>query len=75
MLLIPAIDLKDGRCVRLKQGRMDEVTVFSDDPIAMARAMKLACEAGRLAYESGRIPQKLYANASSPLEGVVGSGV
>ncbi|MCA9756322.1 MAG: thiazole synthase [Candidatus Eisenbacteria bacterium] len=47
----------------------------ADDPIAMARAMKLACEAGRLAYESGRIPQKLYANASSPLEGVVGSGV
>lgn len=37
MLLIPAIDLKDGRCVRLKQGRMDDVTVFSDDPIAMAR--------------------------------------
>ncbi|MEQ8857020.1 MAG: 1-(5-phosphoribosyl)-5-[(5-phosphoribosylamino)methylideneamino]imidazole-4-carboxamide isomerase [Pseudomonadales bacterium] len=37
MLLIPAIDLKDGRCVRLKQGRMDDVTVFSDDPVAMAR--------------------------------------
>ncbi len=37
MLLIPAIDLKDGKCVRLKQGRMDEVTVFSDDPVAMAR--------------------------------------
>ena len=37
MLLIPAIDLKDGRCVRLKQGRMDEVTVFSEDPLAMAR--------------------------------------
>jgi len=36
-LLIPAIDLKDGRCVRLKQGRMDDVTVFSDDPVAMAR--------------------------------------
>lgn len=36
-LLIPAIDLKEGRCVRLKQGRMDEVTVFSDDPVAMAR--------------------------------------
>jgi phosphoribosylformimino-5-aminoimidazole carboxamide ribotide isomerase len=32
MLLIPAIDLKDGRCVRLRQGRMDEATVFSDDP-------------------------------------------
>ena len=41
------------------------------DPIAMAKAMRLACEAGRLAYESGRIPRKLYANASSPLEGVV----
>ncbi|NJN52231.1 MAG: 1-(5-phosphoribosyl)-5-[(5-phosphoribosylamino)methylideneamino]imidazole-4-carboxamide isomerase [Gammaproteobacteria bacterium] len=37
MLLIPAIDLKDGRCVRLRQGRMDDVTVFSDDPVAMAR--------------------------------------
>jgi phosphoribosylformimino-5-aminoimidazole carboxamide ribotide isomerase len=37
VLLIPAIDLKDGRCVRLRQGRMDEVTVFSDDPVAMAR--------------------------------------
>ncbi|HHH46227.1 MAG TPA: 1-(5-phosphoribosyl)-5-[(5-phosphoribosylamino)methylideneamino]imidazole-4-carboxamide isomerase [Thiotrichales bacterium] len=37
MLLIPAIDLKDGRCVRLRQGRMDEATVFSDDPVAMAR--------------------------------------
>jgi phosphoribosylformimino-5-aminoimidazole carboxamide ribotide isomerase len=36
-VLIPAIDLKDGRCVRLKQGRMDDVTVFSDDPVAMAR--------------------------------------
>jgi phosphoribosylformimino-5-aminoimidazole carboxamide ribotide isomerase len=37
VLLIPAIDLKDGECVRLKQGRMDDVTVFSDDPVAMAR--------------------------------------
>lgn len=37
MLLIPAIDLKDGKCVRLKQGRMDDATVFSDDPVAMAR--------------------------------------
>ncbi|RMG29117.1 MAG: 1-(5-phosphoribosyl)-5-[(5-phosphoribosylamino)methylideneamino]imidazole-4-carboxamide isomerase [Gammaproteobacteria bacterium] len=37
MLLIPAIDLKDGRCVRLRQGRMEEATVFSDDPVAMAR--------------------------------------
>ena len=37
MLLIPAIDLKDGQCVRLKQGEMDDVTVFSEDPVAMAR--------------------------------------
>ncbi len=36
MLLIPAIDLKDGKCVRLRQGRMDEDTVFSDDPLAVA---------------------------------------
>ncbi len=36
MLLIPAIDLKDGKCVRLRQGRMDEETVFSDDPLGVA---------------------------------------
>jgi phosphoribosylformimino-5-aminoimidazole carboxamide ribotide isomerase len=36
MLIIPAIDLKDGKCVRLKQGDMDQVTIFSDDPSAMA---------------------------------------
>lgn len=36
MLLIPAIDLKDGKCVRLRQGRMEEDTVFSDDPVATA---------------------------------------
>src|SRR5450830_821370 len=37
MLLIPAIDLKDGHCVRLKQGDMDQATVFSQDPAEMAR--------------------------------------
>ncbi len=42
------------------------------DPLGMARAMRLATEAGRLAYLSGRIPKKLYATASSPVEGVVG---
>lgn len=36
MQLIPAIDLKDGKCVRLRQGRMEDDTVFSDDPVAMA---------------------------------------
>jgi phosphoribosylformimino-5-aminoimidazole carboxamide ribotide isomerase len=37
VLIIPAIDLKDGRCVRLKQGDMNSATVFSEDPVAMAR--------------------------------------
>lgn len=37
MLVIPAIDLKDGKCVRLKQGVMEASTVFSDDPVAMAK--------------------------------------
>ena len=37
MLLIPAIDLKDGKCVRLKQGEMSAATTFGDDPAAMAR--------------------------------------
>ncbi|NKB33353.1 MAG: 1-(5-phosphoribosyl)-5-[(5-phosphoribosylamino)methylideneamino]imidazole-4-carboxamide isomerase [Pseudomonadales bacterium] len=36
MLVIPAIDLKDGQCVRLRQGRMEDSTVFSDDPVKMA---------------------------------------
>src|SRR5258706_2233666 len=40
MLVIPAIDLKDGRCVRLKQGDMDSETVFSEDPAAMARTWR-----------------------------------
>jgi thiazole synthase len=43
------------------------------DPLNMARAMKYGVEAGRLAYLSGRIPRKLYATASSPLEGVIGA--
>ena len=37
MLLVPAIDLKDGQCVRLKQGDMEQTTVFADDPAAQAR--------------------------------------
>ncbi|MEE3138407.1 MAG: thiazole synthase [Acidobacteriota bacterium] len=42
------------------------------DPIAMAEAMKLAVQSGRLAYQAGRIPRKRYASASSPVLGVVG---
>lgn len=44
----------------------------AEDPLAMARAMGLATTAGRLAYRAGRIPRKLYASASSPLEGMIG---
>ncbi|WP_407275887.1 1-(5-phosphoribosyl)-5-[(5-phosphoribosylamino)methylideneamino]imidazole-4-carboxamide isomerase [Halothiobacillus sp. DCM-1] len=47
MLLIPAIDLKAGQCVRLKQGRMEDDTVFSDDPVAVA-ARFVAAGARRL---------------------------
>ena len=35
MLIIPAVDIKDGKCVRLLQGRMEDETVFSNDPVAM----------------------------------------
>jgi len=42
----------------------------AEDPVAMARAMRLAVEAGALARAAGRIPRRLYAEASSPLEGV-----
>ena len=51
---------------------MNTAIAAADDPVRMARAMKLAVEAGRLAYEAGRMPKKLYASASSPLAGVVG---
>ena len=44
----------------------------ADDPVSMARAMRLAVEAGRLGYLAGRILRKMYATASSPLEGVIG---
>ncbi len=49
---------------------MNTAIAGAQDPIAMARAMKLAVEAGRLSYKAGRIPRKLYANASSPLDGM-----
>jgi len=51
---------------------MNTAIAGAQDPIAMAEAMKLAVRAGRLAYLAGRIPRKMYANASSPVEGLVG---
>jgi thiazole synthase len=47
----------------------------AQDPLRMAHAMRHALEAGYLAARSGRIPRKLYATASSPLEGVVSSSI
>ncbi|MGB4599725.1 MAG: thiazole synthase [Trichlorobacter sp.] len=52
---------------------MNTAIAGAKDPVAMARAMKLGVEAGRLAYEAGRIPRKLYATASSPLTDLIGS--
>jgi thiazole synthase len=49
---------------------MNTAIASAQDPVAMARAMKLAVEAGRLASRAGRMGKKLYATASSPLEGV-----
>src|SRR5579871_5699741 len=51
---------------------MNTAIAAADDAEKMARAMKLAVEAGRLAFEAGRMEKKLYASASSPLAGVVG---
>jgi thiazole synthase len=52
---------------------MNTAIAAADDAEKMALAMKLAVESGRLAYEAGRMPKKLYAAASSPLAGMVGS--
>jgi thiazole synthase len=50
---------------------MNSAVAGAQHPVMMAKAMKLAIEAGRLAYEAGRIPRRLYANASSPVEGMI----
>src|SRR5436190_3455061 len=51
---------------------MNTAIAGARDPVAMAEAMRLAVRAGRLAWSSGRIPRKMYATASSPVEGLVG---
>src|SRR5713101_4626659 len=51
---------------------MNTAIAGAQDPVAMAEAMKLAVRAGRLACGAGRIPRKMYATASSPVEGLVG---
>jgi thiazole synthase len=52
---------------------MNTAIAGARDPVRMARAMRLAIEAGREAYLAGRIAKRLYATASSPIEGVIGS--
>jgi len=51
---------------------MNTAIAGATDPVAMAEAMKLAVESGRLAFRAGRIPRKRYASASSPTEGAIG---
>jgi thiazole synthase len=50
---------------------MNTGVALAKDPVSMAKAMALACEAGRLAYLAGRIPKRRYAQASSPVNGVI----
>jgi thiazole synthase len=52
---------------------LNTAVAAAEDPVKMATAVKLGIEAGRYAYLAGRMPKKLYASASSPLTGVVGS--
>ena len=52
---------------------LNTAVALAKDPSAMAEAMKLGVRAGRLSFLAGRIPKKLYASASSPIDGVVGS--
>ena len=50
---------------------LNTAVAHAKNPVAMSLAMRLACEAGRMAYLSGRIPKRLYATASSPEDGVI----
>jgi thiazole synthase len=52
---------------------MNTAIAGAQDPARMARAMRLAVEAGREAFLAGRIPRRLYASASSPIEGIIGA--
>ena len=66
---LPSSDLKLG----IDGVLMNTAIAGAKDPVRMARAMKAGVEAGRDAFLAGRIQRKLYATASSPLEGVIGS--
>jgi thiazole synthase len=53
---------------------MNTAIALAQDPVAMARAMKLGVEAGRLAFRAGRIPRRSHASASSPMDGTIAAG-
>jgi thiazole synthase len=53
---------------------MNTAIALASDPVAMATAMKLGVEAGRLAFRAGRIPKRPHASASSPTEGMIAAG-
>jgi thiazole synthase len=69
------VGVPSDACIAMELGcdgvLMNTGIAGSPDPVRMAAAMRQAVEAGRTAFEAGRIPKKLYATASSPLEGVV----
>jgi thiazole synthase len=52
---------------------LNTAVAAAKDPVKMAAAMKAGVHAGRLAFEAGRMPRRLYAAASSPLDGLIGS--
>ena len=52
---------------------LNTAVAAAQDPVKMAQAMRAGVEAGRLAFEAGRMPRRLYASASSPLDGLIGS--
>jgi len=64
-------------CIAMELGvdgvLMNTAIAEANDPGSMAEAMKLAIASGRLAWQAGRMPKRLYASASSPVEGVIGS--
>ena len=70
---IPASDAALAMELGVDAILMNSAIAGAQHPVMMAKAMKLAIESGRLAYESGRIPKRLYAKASSPIEGLINS--
>ena len=74
VIVDPGVGTASDAAVAMELGAtavlMNTAIAGAKDPLAMARAMKLGIEAGRLAYRAGRMPMRLYATASSPLDGM-----